>query len=65
ETYRFRWEIFGEDYVFLRGHRIGVVIAGSDRDWTIPDETHATVDVRLRRSKVILPVVGGKRRLSL
>ena len=63
ERYRFRWEIFGDDYVFLRGHRIGLVIAGSDADWTIPDETHATVDVRLRRSKVILPVVGGKRRL--
>ncbi len=65
EAYRFRWEIFGDDYVFGKGHRIGVVIAGSDRDWTIPDETHAAVEVRLRRSKVILPIVGGKRRLPL
>ena len=65
ETYRFRWEIFGDDYVFGKGHRLGIVIAGSDSDWTIPDETHATLDVRIRRSKVILPVVGGRRRLTL
>lgn len=65
EKDRFRWEIFGEDYVFKKGHRIAVVIAGSDPDWTIPDETHANVDVILRKSKVILPVVGGARRLGL
>ncbi|HEX2196907.1 MAG TPA: Xaa-Pro dipeptidyl-peptidase, partial [Actinomycetota bacterium] len=65
ETYRFRWEIFGDDYVFGKGHRIGVVIAGSDPDWTIPDQTQATVDVQLRRSKVVLPIVGGARRLPL
>ncbi|MDQ3915791.1 MAG: Xaa-Pro dipeptidyl-peptidase [Actinomycetota bacterium] len=65
ERDRFRWEIFGEDYVFKKGHRLAVVIAGSDPDWTIPDETNATVDVILRKSRVILPVVGGARRLSL
>ena len=63
ETYRFRWEIFGDDYVFEKGHRLAIVIAGSDPDWTIPDETRATLDVRIRRSKVALPVVGGARRL--
>ncbi|MFN2587947.1 MAG: Xaa-Pro dipeptidyl-peptidase [Actinomycetota bacterium] len=61
----FRWEIFGEDYVFKKGHRLAVVIAGSDRDWTIPDETQAKVDVILRKSRVVLPVVGGPRRLPL
>ena len=65
EKDRFRWEIFGEDYVFEKGHRIAVVIAGSDPDWTIPDETHANVEVILRKSKVVLPVVGGARRLGL
>lgn len=65
ETYRFRWEIFGDDYTFAKGHRLGIVIAGSDPDYTIPDETHATVDVLLRRSKVVIPVVGGARRLPL
>ena len=65
ELYRFRWDIFGDDYVFAKGHRLGIVIAGSDPDWTIPDETHANVNVRLRRSKVVIPVVGGARRLQL
>lgn len=64
ETYRFRWEIFGDDYVFRKGHRLAIVISGSDPDWTIPDETHATVDVRIRRSKVVVPVVGGRARLA-
>jgi X-Pro dipeptidyl-peptidase len=63
--YRFRWEIFGEDYIFGRGHRLAVVIAGSDPDWTIPDETNANVTVVLRKSRVILPVVGGAKRLGL
>ena len=65
EKDRFRWEIFGDDYVFKKGHRLAVVIAGSDPDWTIPDEANATIDVILRKSKVVLPVVGGSRRLSL
>jgi X-Pro dipeptidyl-peptidase len=57
--YRFRWEIFGEDYVFKKGHRIGIVIAGSDVDWTIPDPEEANITVFLRRSRVVLPIVGG------
>ena len=59
ETYPFKWDIFGEDYVFKKGHRLGIVIAGSDVDWTIPEENRATVTVKLGASKVRLPVVGG------
>ena len=65
EKDRFRWEIFGDDYVFKKGHRLAVVIAGSDPDWTIPDEANATINVILRKSRVVLPVVGGARRLGL
>lgn len=65
ELYRFRWEIFGDDYTFKKGHRLAIVIAGSDPDYTIPDQTQANVNVRIRRSKVVIPVVGGKRRLRL
>ena len=63
QSYRFRWQIFGEDYVFKKGHRIGIVIAGSDADYTVPDPEGATVEVLLRRSQVILPIVGGRHRL--
>ena len=60
--YPFAWEIFAEDYVFKKGHRLAVVIAGSDPDWTIPDPEEATVSVDLRRSWVSIPLVGGRGR---
>jgi len=65
ETYTFRWEIFAEDYIFEKGHRIGIVIAGSDADYTVPDPEGARVEVLLGSSKVILPIVGGARALGL
>ncbi len=61
EIYNFKWEIFGEDYVFKPGHRLAIVIAGSNPDWTIPDGTAAQVTVKLGPSKVILPIVGGRK----
>jgi X-Pro dipeptidyl-peptidase len=60
--YEFKWEIFGEDYIFKRRHRLGIVIAGSDTDWTIPDPQQATVTVHLAKSSVSLPIVGGRAR---
>jgi len=62
ELYRFRWEIFGDDYVFKKGHRLAIVIAGSDADWTVPDGHEANIVVKLRKSHVSIPVVGGKAR---
>ena len=58
--YAFTWEIFAEDYVFKKGHRLAVVIAGSDPDWTVPDPEAATVSVILKKSWMSLPVVGGR-----
>ena len=60
--YPFKWEIFGEDYVFKKGHRLAIVIAGSDPDWTIPDPEEANVTVHLKKSRVSIPIVGGKAR---
>ena len=62
ETYNFRWKGFGEDYVFKKGHRIGVIVAGSDATFTVPDGQQATVDVNLHKSRVTLPIVGRGRR---
>ena len=58
ENYKFKWSAFGEDYVFKKGHRIGVVISGSDSTFTVPDPDQANVTVNLRGSRVSLPVVG-------
>ena len=62
KRYTFDWEIFGEDYVFKKGHRFAIVIAGSDPDWTVPDGQEANVTVQLRKSRVSIPIVGGKAR---
>ncbi len=61
--YTFKWELFGDDYLFKKGHQIGLIIAGSDFDYTIPDPTGATVTVLFGKSRISLPVVGGRRAL--
>jgi X-Pro dipeptidyl-peptidase len=56
QPYNFGWRIFGEDYVFKKGHRIGIVISASDGDYTVPDPEGATTTVFLRRTRIILPL---------
>ncbi|MEA2447091.1 MAG: X-Pro dipeptidyl-peptidase [Actinomycetota bacterium] len=63
EVYTFKWEIFAEDYVFKKGHRLAIVLAGSDPTWTIPDGSNANITVKLGASKVSLPIVGGRKTL--
>ena len=64
KLYNFRWEALPEDYVFKPGHRIGVVIAGSSRDWTLTDPNRATVETVLGESTITLPIVGGEEAVS-
>ncbi|RBP92915.1 X-Pro dipeptidyl-peptidase [Cytobacillus firmus] len=61
KSYKFEWDVLPEDYVFKEGHRIGIIIAGSDRRRTIPSATGATFEVKLGQSYISLPVVGGKK----
>ncbi|MUK88616.1 CocE/NonD family hydrolase [Ornithinibacillus sp. L9] len=62
KSYRFQWDTLPEDYVFKAGHRIGIVIAGSNyNNLYIPDQNRATFDVSLGQSNVSLPIVGGKK----
>lgn len=64
KLYNFRWEALPEDYVFKPGHRIGVVIAGNSREWTITDQNRATVETILGQSTITLPIVGGKEAIG-
>ena len=65
EKYMFRWTAMGEDYVFEEGHQIGVMIGGSDSDWTVPDSQQgANIEVHLHESKVRLPIVGRLRGIN-
>ncbi|MBG9546792.1 Xaa-Pro dipeptidyl-peptidase [Cytobacillus firmus] len=61
KNYKFEWDVLPEDYVFKEGHRIGIIIAGSDRRRAIPSATGATFEVKLGQSYISLPVVGGKK----
>ncbi|EQB38576.1 MULTISPECIES: Xaa-Pro dipeptidyl-peptidase [Virgibacillus] len=64
KTYTFQWDMLPEDYIFQEGHRIGVIIAGSDDQMLMPDNNQASFDVTLGDSSISLPVVGGKQTLD-
>ncbi|RJQ82343.1 Xaa-Pro dipeptidyl-peptidase [Pseudonocardiaceae bacterium YIM PH 21723] len=49
------------DYVVAKGHRIGLVLLSSDRDFTLRPKPGAGISVDLARTSFQLPVVGGKR----
>ena len=59
--YSVGFPLLPEDYVFPAGHRIGVIIVGSYRDYgSQADQNRATITVSPRRSLIELPVVGGR-----
>ena len=65
ELYGLDWEIFTDDYVFAPGHRIGIVITGSDTSVRDPylSATRDDITVQLDGSRVHLPIVGGAQAL--
>jgi X-Pro dipeptidyl-peptidase len=66
ELYGLNWEIFTDDYVFETGHRIGIVITGSDttvRD-PYPSSARDDITIQLDGSRVRLPIVGGAQALA-
>jgi X-Pro dipeptidyl-peptidase len=57
--YEVGFPLLPEDYVFPAGHRVGVVIVGSYRDYgSQADQNRATITIS-PRSVITLPVVGG------
>ncbi|MFS0644466.1 Xaa-Pro dipeptidyl-peptidase [Siminovitchia sp. 179-K 8D1 HS] len=64
KNHRMKWDTLPEDYVFKKGHRIGIVIAGSNRGRLLTDPNRATFHVHLGQSLVELPIVGGRKALE-
>ncbi|QDI92195.1 Xaa-Pro dipeptidyl-peptidase [Salicibibacter halophilus] len=64
EQYDFRWDTMTHDYVFKPGHRIGVVIAGSNTSHTVPNEDEIDIEVDLAESHIELPIVGGEQAID-
>jgi X-Pro dipeptidyl-peptidase len=61
QRYPFSFPMLPEDYTFPAGHRIGVVIVGSYRDYGTSRDTPpaAQITFSLRKSRITLPVEGG------
>lgn len=51
------WDLQPHDYVFKAGHRIGLVLAASDRDFAVPDPGATRITVSAFGSELVLPVV--------
>lgn len=59
KRYQVDFPLLPEDYVFPAGHRIGVIIVGSYRDYgSQADQNRATITIS-PRSRIELPIVGG------
>ncbi|MFD2350244.1 CocE/NonD family hydrolase C-terminal non-catalytic domain-containing protein [Nonomuraea ferruginea] len=54
-----KWETLPQDYIFKKGHRIGLVIAGTDSNYSNETGTGANVTVDLSKSSIAFPVVLG------
>lgn len=63
-SYRVRFGMQPDDYVFRRGHGIGVVLLSSDHNFTLRPRPGTKLGVDIRRSTVRLPVVGGREALA-
>ncbi|HEX2316492.1 MAG TPA: Xaa-Pro dipeptidyl-peptidase [Thermomonospora sp.] len=59
-----RWNTLPQDYVFKPGHRIALVLAGTDADYNTETPTGARVTVDLAGTSVSVPVVLADGRAS-
>jgi X-Pro dipeptidyl-peptidase len=59
--YDVRWETLSQEYVLKQGHRLGLILAGTDSDYNTETATGAKVTVDLHGSSVSVPLVAGKR----
>lgn len=65
KDYTFTWDMQQNDYVFEKGHRIGLVLAASDYEYTIRPPGGTKITVNLDQSNVTLPIVGGAPTLNV
>lgn len=54
-----KWDTLPHDYTFKKGHRLALVVAGTDADYSEETGTGANVTVDLAKSRVIVPLVLG------
>lgn len=59
KEYTFGWDLQPNDYIFKKGHKIGVIIISTDVDYTLRYPAGTTVQVDPGRSTLRLPVAFG------
>jgi X-Pro dipeptidyl-peptidase len=64
QYHRVKWETLPQDYIFKKGHRLGLVIAGTDWDFLAETPTGAKVTIDLAGSSITVPVVSAVRTSS-
>ena len=57
--YDVRWETLSQEYLLKKGHRLALVLAGTDSDYNTETPTGARVTVDLHGSSISIPVVIG------
>ena len=57
--YNFTWDLQPQDYLFKKGHKIGVVLLSTDRDFTLRYPEGTVVEVDTGKSSLQLPVAFG------
>ncbi|MBG0823259.1 Xaa-Pro dipeptidyl-peptidase [Planomonospora sp. ID91781] len=62
--YDFRFDLQPSDHIVKAGHRIGVVLISTDRDFTLRLPAGTRVEVKPGDSSVTLPLVGGRHALD-
>jgi X-Pro dipeptidyl-peptidase len=58
--YGVRWQTLSQEYLLKKGHRLALVLAGTDADYNTETPTGAQVTVDLRGSSVSIPVVAAQ-----
>lgn len=57
--YSIRWETLSQEYMLKAGHRLALVLAGTDADYNTETPTETQVTVDLASSSIQFPVVAG------
>jgi X-Pro dipeptidyl-peptidase len=60
QTYDFNWPLLPNDFTFVAGHRVGIVLGGDFSGFqSVVGTANTTITVDTKGSKIVLPVVGG------
>ncbi|MET9337191.1 Xaa-Pro dipeptidyl-peptidase [Nonomuraea sp. NPDC003804] len=60
KAYTFRWDFQPQDYLFKKGHKIGLVLTSTDYDFTLRYPAGTKVEISPGLSSLELPVVFGR-----